>query len=140
MSKESTMQLPRKNRTESAPKPAERSEGVAERSAAGLGAARASAQSPPAHRWSARRKLAVIMRLLRGESLDAVSRDTGLPTHRLNRWRERALAGMEASLKDRGGDPQEVLLKQYNAKISELVMEVDLLKKKTAGKILRWKP
>jgi len=121
---------------ESAPKPAERSEGVAERSAAGLGAAR----TPTAHRWSVRRKLGVILRLLRGESLDAVSRDTGLPTHRLNRWRERALAGMEASLKDRGGDPQEVLLEQYNAKIAQLVMENDLLKKKTAGKILRWKP
>jgi len=136
MSKESKMQLPRKKPIEHAPKPAERSEGVAERSAAGLGAQR----SPTPHRWSVRRKLAVIMRLLRGESLDAVSRDTGLPTHRLHRWRERALAGMEASLKDRGGDPQEVLLEQYHAKIAELVMENDLLKKKTAGKILRWKP
>ena len=130
------MQLPRKNRMEPAPKPAERSEGAAERSGAGLGAAR----TRTAHRWSARRKLTVILRLLRGESLDAVSRDTGLPTHRLNRWRERALAGMEASLKDRGGDPQEVLLEHYNAKIAQLVMENDLLKKKTAGKILRWKP
>lgn len=129
------MQLPKKNRVEPAPKPAERSEGVAERSAAGLGAAR----TPAAHRWSVRRKLSVILRLLRGESLDAVSRDSGLPTHRLNRWRERALAGMEASLKDRGGDPQEILLEQYNAKIAGLVMENDLLKKKTAGKILRWK-
>lgn len=130
------MQLSRKNPVESAPKPAERSEGVAERSGAGLGAARP--HTP--HRWSARRKLAVVIRLLRGESLDAVSRDTGLPTHRLARWRERALAGMEASLKDGGGDHRELLMEQYNAKIAELVVENDLLKKKTAGKVLRWKP
>ena len=130
------MQSSRKNPGDSAPKPAERSEGVAERSGAGLGAAR----TPTPHRWSAKRKLTVVLRLLRGEPLDAVSRDTGLPTHRLARWRERALAGMEVSLKDGGGDARELLVEQYHAKIAELVMENDLLKKKTAGKVLRWKP
>lgn len=130
------MQLSRKNAGDSAPKPASPSEGVAERSGAGLGAAR----TPTPHRWSAKRKLAVVLRLLRGEPLDAVSRDSGLPTHRLARWRERALAGMEVSLKDDGGDARELLVEQYHAKIAELVMENDLLKKKTAGKVLRWKP
>lgn len=129
------MQTSRKNPVDLAPKPASRSEGVAERSGAGLGAAR----TPTPRRWSAKRKLTVVLRLLHGEPLDAVSRDYGLPTHRLARWRERALAGMEVSLKDGGGDARELLVEQYNAKIAELVMENDLLKKKTAGKVLRWK-
>ena len=56
-------------------------------------------------RWSANRKKDVVLRLLRGESLEAVSRDVGVELYRLEQWREQALAGMEAGLRERGGDP-----------------------------------
>ena len=46
-------------------------------------------------RFSAKRKLAAVQRLMRGESLDAVSREMGVPAHRLSEWRDRALAGAE---------------------------------------------
>ena len=37
----------------------------------------------PGQRWSASRKRDVVLRLLRGESLDAVSREVGLELYRL---------------------------------------------------------
>ena len=43
-------------------------------------------------RWSAARKRDVVLRLLRGESVEAVSRQIGIEPYRLDQWRERALA------------------------------------------------
>jgi hypothetical protein len=37
--------------------------------------------------WSVRRKEGVVMRLLRGESLDLLARETGQPACRINAWR-----------------------------------------------------
>ena len=37
-------------------------------------------------RWSAKRKREVVLRLLGGESLDALSRETGQPASVLSRW------------------------------------------------------
>lgn len=39
-------------------------------------------------RWSVRRKEGVVMRLLRGESLDLLARETGQPAGRIASWRE----------------------------------------------------
>ena len=50
----------------------------------------------PRQRWSASRKRDVVLRLLRGESLDAVSREVGVELYRLEAWKERALAGSRA--------------------------------------------
>jgi transposase-like protein len=38
--------------------------------------------------WSAARKREVVLRLLRGGSLDAVSREIGVEVYRLERWRQ----------------------------------------------------
>ncbi len=37
-------------------------------------------------RWSAQRKMELVLRLMRGESLDAVSRESQVPVHELERW------------------------------------------------------
>ncbi|SDE15817.1 hypothetical protein SAMN05421720_1045 [Rhodospira trueperi] len=55
--------------------------------AGGLGAAEAG--SPK--RFSAKKKLAAVQRLFRGESLETVSRDLAVPAHRLSEWRDRVL-------------------------------------------------
>ena len=55
-------------------------------------------------RRSATRKREVVLRLLRGESLDAISREIGVEVYRLERWRDRALAAMDAGLKERSDD------------------------------------
>ena len=59
----------------------------------------------PGQRWSASRKRDVVLRLLRGASLEALSREAGVEIYRLEAWRERAMAGLELGLKDRHGEP-----------------------------------
>jgi hypothetical protein len=80
-------------------------------------------------RWSAGRKKEVVLRLLRGEPVDAISREVSVPIYKLERWRDRALAGIEAGLKERENDPLEKQLDEANRRIGELVMEVEILRK-----------
>jgi hypothetical protein len=80
-------------------------------------------------RWSANRKKEVVLRLLRGEPVDAISREVSVPIYRLEEWRERALAGMDTGLKERENDPLEAKLGEATRRIGELVMEVEILRK-----------
>ena len=61
----------------------------------GIGAAAGAGSLAPGQRWSASRKRDVVLRLLRGESLEALSREMGVEIYRLDAWRERAMAGLE---------------------------------------------
>jgi len=81
----------------------------------------------PNGRWSARRKREVVLRLLRGEPLDAVSREIGVEIYRLERWREQALTAMDEGLKSRRGDPVQIELDTAMKRIGELTMENELL-------------
>src|SRR3954467_14486214 len=60
--------------------------------------------SKPVQRWSAARKRDVVLRLLRGESIEAVSRQIGIEPFRLEQWRERGLAALDSALKERPED------------------------------------
>ena len=55
-------------------------------------------------RFSVGRKRAVVLRLLRGEDLESVSRAVGITAARASQWRERFLAAGQASLKSRAPD------------------------------------
>jgi len=99
------------------------------------GARRATGASPgaaeqlgPRERWSLRRKRAVVLRLLRGESVDALSRELAVPIFRLEAWREAALAGVDAALKSRKEDPASAELGAAMQRIGELTMENELLR------------
>ena len=82
-------------------------------------------------RWSATRKREIVIRLLRGESLDAVSREIGIEPYRLERWRDKALAAMDAGLKERADDdPVQAGLAAAHQRVGELSMEVELLRAK----------
>lgn len=85
-------------------------------------------------RWSSGRKKQVVLRLLRGESVDALSRELAVPIYRLEAWRDRALAGMDVGLKERENDPVEKQLDDANRRIGELVMEVEILRKERQAK------
>ncbi len=85
-------------------------------------------------RWSAGRKKGVVLRLLRGEPVDAVSRAVSVPRYKLERWRDRALAGIDAGLKERENDPVEKQLDEANRGIGELVREVEILQKERQAK------
>ena len=68
-------------------------EGAPERSAkAGAGAPSGVDGNGP-KRFSVQRKMAIVARLLRGEPLELVARETNVSIARLSEWRERALAG-----------------------------------------------
>jgi hypothetical protein len=85
-------------------------------------------------RWSAGRKKQVVLRLLRGECVDALSREVAVPIYRLEEWRDRALAGIDAGLKERENDPVERQLDAANRRIGELVMENEILRKERQAK------
>ena len=68
------------------------------------------------------------MRLLRGEPLDALSRELGVEVYRLERWREKALRAMEAGLKEREEDPAAAEISSAMKRIGELTMENELLR------------
>jgi transposase-like protein len=84
-------------------------------------------------RWSARRKQEIVLRLLRGEPIEAIARELGVEPYRLERWRERALTGMAAGLKERADDdPAQVDLAAAHQRVGELSMENELLRAKIA--------
>lgn len=85
-------------------------------------------------RWSAGRKKEVVLRLLRGEPVDTVSREVSVPIYKLEQWRDRALAGIDGGLKERENDPVEKQLDEANRRIGELVMEVEILQKERRAK------
>lgn len=99
------------------------------------GARRATGDARPAGgekgRFSARRKREAVVRLLRGESLEAVSRELGVMAARLSQWREAFLDSGLHGLKGRvseGDDDGE--RQRLQAKIGELTMEIELLNRK----------
>ena len=79
-------------------------------------------------RWSARRKEGVVMRLLRGESLDLLARETGQPAGRIASWREEFLGAGREGLKARPLGSEDRALADAQRKVGELSMEVDVLK------------
>ena len=94
------------------------------------GAAAGAGALAPGQRWSASRKRDVVLRLLRGESLEALSREAGVEIYRLEAWRERAMAGLELGLKDRHGEPVAEVLDAAKRHIGELSMEIELLRER----------
>jgi transposase len=87
----------------------------------------------PVQRWSAARKRDVVLRVLHGESIEAVSRQIGIEPFRLEQWRERALAALDAGLKERPeDDPLQAGLGAAYKRLGELGMENELLREKIA--------
>ena len=99
-------------------------------------AGRTGEQAPSAtvQRWSANRKREVVLRMLQGQSLDALSRELSIEVYRLEQWRDKALGGIEGALRERPGDPVQAELDGAMQRIGELTMEVELLRKRCETK------
>jgi hypothetical protein len=67
----------------------------------------------------------LVLRLLRGEALDAVSRESQVPAHELESWKRVFLEAGSRGLKTRA-DPEERDLTLARAKIGELMMRLEL--------------
>jgi hypothetical protein len=76
-------------------------------------------------RWSAQRKMELVLRLLRGEALDAVSREAQVPAHLLESWQRRFLDAGSKGLRSHR-EPEERELVLARAKIGELMMRLEL--------------
>jgi transposase len=81
-------------------------------------------------RMSAKRKQGVVLRLLRGEDLELVSRELGVTAAELTAWRDAFLAAGEASLKARPADGRDLEIGRLKAKVGELTMTRELLETK----------
>src|SRR5262245_25019569 len=76
-------------------------------------------------RWSAARKTELVLQLLRGEALDAVSRESQVPAHELEIWKRIFLEQGTRGLRIQG-EPEERELTLARAKIGELMMRLEL--------------
>jgi transposase len=81
-------------------------------------------------RWSAGKKMEAVLRLLRGESLEELSRELQVEAHRLAAWRDEFLEGGKEGLKGQRPDrsPDDRALKQAERKIGQLTMENEILR------------
>jgi len=82
----------------------------------------------PGQRWSVGRKREVVLRLLRGESVELLSRELGVPLYKLEQWRQKADAALYGALKEREADPASGELAAAMQRIGELSMENELLR------------
>jgi hypothetical protein len=78
-------------------------------------------------RFSSRRKMEAVLRVLRGESLDTVSREIGVTAGSLASWRDDFLAGGQANLRSRAADARDEELARLRGKVGELTMDNELL-------------
>ena len=91
-----------------------------------------SAGGPPPQRFSAKRKLWAVNRLLRGEPLELVARELNATAARLSEWRDRALLAAEAALKERERDDRDEEITRLKGKVGEMTMETELLRERIA--------
>lgn len=100
------------------------------------GARRATGEAPVSEalvgrgRWSAQRKVSVILELLRGADLETLSRRDGVTAATICSWRDAFLASGEAGLKSRESEAEDAEKTQLKSVVAELAVSNELLKEK----------
>ena len=86
----------------------------------------------PIERWTAKRRVALVVSLLKGEtSVAEAARTYGLTVAEIEDWREKFLLGSENALRSRPRDEDAVKdeqIKKLKQKIGDLVLDHDLLR------------
>ncbi|MCA9467318.1 MAG: DUF1153 domain-containing protein [Nitrospira sp.] len=89
-------------------------------------------QDEPIERWTAKRRAALVLRVLKGEtSVTEAARQHGLTVAEVNGWREPFLRSAENGLRRRPKDEEAVKdeqIKTLKPKIGDLVVENDVLR------------
>src|SRR5581483_3747006 len=104
--------------------------GASEGARRATGEASASPTRVGTGRWSARRKVSVVLELLRGADLESLSRRHGVTAAMLSGWRDDFLASGEAGLKRREIDVESEDTRRLNRVVADLATEKALLKEK----------
>lgn len=117
-------------------------------SGASEGARRATEEAPESSpgpgggRWSASRKVSVVLELLRGTDLESTSRKYRVTVATLTDWRDRFLAGGEASLKSREVEVEDEEKRRLKSAVATISVDNELLREKIArlesGRPLAW--
>src|SRR2546428_13616285 len=84
-------------------------------------------------RWSAKRKFAAVLRLLRGEDLETLSRELGVTAATLSGWRGQVLEGCEGNLRAREAD----LENEETHRLKSLAADTNLSKELQGAKMHR---
>jgi hypothetical protein len=83
-------------------------------------------------RWTAKRRVALILSILKGEvSMHDAGRRHGLAVAEIQKWTERFLGGAENALRDRPRDEEalkDARIRALERKIGELVVDMDALR------------
>ena len=108
----------------------ERHRSAAERRGANARVWRSGAR--PRWRMSRQRKTAAVLRLLRGEDLETVSRELGVTAATLTGWHDAFLAAGEAALTTRPATGEELESDRLKARLGAALIERDLLNEKIA--------
>ena len=81
-------------------------------------------------RWSSARKLEVVLELLRGVSIDDLSRRHKVTASTIALWRDDFLAAGQAGLKSRPVDLSDEEIARLRSKVGEQTMVIELLEDK----------
>ena len=91
-----------------------------------------SAKQEPVPRWTAKRRVSLVLSVLKGEtSIQEAARKHGLRVAEIEDWRDRFLLGAENSLRSRPKDDEALKdeqIKKLKQKVGELVIDIDILK------------
>src|SRR5436190_23861544 len=74
-------------------------------------------------RWSAKRKVSVVLELLRGADLESTSRKYRVTAATFTAWRDRFLAGGETGLKSREADVEDEERRRLKAVVASVRVE-----------------
>src|SRR3712207_5811208 len=84
-------------------------------------------------RRSRQRKRDAVLRLLRGDDLETVSRSLGVTASTLSGWRDAFLTAGEASLASRPTDGEVLESERLKARLGAMLLERELLEAKIAA-------
>jgi transposase len=84
-------------------------------------------------RMSRQRKRDAVLRLLRGEDLETVSRSLGVTAATLSAWRDSFLAAGEAALASRPTDGETLESERLKARLGEMLLKHELLEQKISN-------
>ena len=98
------------------------------------------ANDPPeeVRRWTAKRRVALVVSILKGEtSVQQAARKHGLTVAEVEEWRDRFLLGTENALRARPKDEdalKDEQIKKLKQKVGELVLDLDILREAAKGR------
>ena len=93
---------------------------------------------PVEQRWTAKRRAALVLAILKGDTTMAeAARQHGLTVAEIERWQDRVLVAAENALRNRPKDDEalkDAQIKQLKQKVGELVLDLDILTEAMKGR------